>query len=293
MQFLRRAPPVISGGVNGFFSFRTLVQTVLTWQRRLSCRLCSFSGRCRSPSTTELKKRQEPFDPPSDKSKMAEALNASPLTADINGDPTPRDTQAASDVSLARNDSAQDVDAAPDGSYEDDESSDDDYRECEISFKEVTDLIGTACQNSAALQPPLDCDRKTWDDYWRAVLSSLGSTVASDARMPDFITSPPLKYLNIEIMSEEPPGGCPCCAPDGLPSFLVEAAGGIRKTELVKQISAALYGEGRSVGRKEDRPVVRKFDYMMEGDGRNLIYSGRSPRQIWMYCDGMGKLGNE
>ena len=105
-----------------------------------------------------------------------------------------------------------------------------------------------------------------------------------------FITDPPLKVLEIEILDNAGEKICPCGLNDKDAQIVIRAEQGITRDDLLKALQDHLYSEDaeskdlRLSDRHRGMLVPRDWDCMLEE--YNVLYqkSGCSAMRIWMYC---------
>lgn len=112
-----------------------------------------------------------------------------------------------------------------------------------------------------------------------------------------FITYPPLKTLEIEILDGAADIVCPCCEDYRDADIVIRSEEGITRDDLLKALRDRLYGEN---ARRKRMPLKRHYS-----DGRLVVKTWNYPirnvedvfskgydydeLRIWMYCVGVGK----
>ena len=111
-----------------------------------------------------------------------------------------------------------------------------------------------------------------------------------------FITEPPLRVLEIEILDDAQEHECPCCLPDREADIVINAPEGITRDRFLSAVRDGLYGDGVGEegsrmpmgGKYDGKLVVRGWDYMMQNGTQLYRGSSYSNMRIWMYCGGGG-----
>lgn len=127
--------------------------------------------------------------------------------------------------------------------------------------------------------------------FWRDKFDKMRLELAQSQESDLFITDPPLKELEIEILDvfmERP--FCPCCLDIRDAQIVLRAEGGITRDIFLKGLEDHLYGE---VGKSEhlrlsDRHygmlIPRHWDFMLTEN--DVLYKGvyYDAMRIWLYC---------
>lgn len=180
-----------------------------------------------------------------------------------------------------------------DGEDEDDDDDDVDYR---LDAKPLFDFISKHAKKAS--QEVKESGQLNVQDFgafkafWRAKFDDWRAERAVTNDGADvYITTPPLRLLEIEILDDKEPHECPCCLADGGADIVIRAPDGITEDIFLKTICDDLYGEHEE---EHDLPlrevydgglVVRDFNYMMHDEG--MLYTSSYERErIWLYCSG-------
>ena len=173
----------------------------------------------------------------------------------------------------------------------DDEDGDEEY---ENLARPVLDFITrrvTELQNSNDA-PISTVDFPSFKTFWHEKFTELRSELLASQESDLFITNPPLRVLEIEILEDAKEHECPCCLDFRDADIVIRAENGITRDIFLGAICDGLYGEAV---KKEDLPLEEKYggmllvkgwDYMIQD--QRYFYKGSSYTQmrIWMYCAG-------
>lgn len=139
--------------------------------------------------------------------------------------------------------------------------------------------------------------------FWRDRFDEMGNELASRGEIDLFISDPPLKLLEIEILDYNRRRGdsydCVCCLPYHDAHIVINDGGGISRGMFLRAIRDALYGQGLNrkalpFRRKYSRGLVVK-DWMCMEDMRGCFckgYIGHDTIRLWMYCTGLDESEN-
>ena len=180
--------------------------------------------------------------------------------------------------------------------YEHDDDDDGDGDEYTNNARPIFDLIKTRVTEilkATNKNPPHPCTFSAFKAFWREKYAEMRSELAARNESSIFLTSPPLKALEIEIQNVEKQHECPCCFDYADADIIIREEGGITRDHLLKAISDRLYGKDVEKDwmplKKRywnGRLVVRDWNFMLhEGD---CFYKGSSygEMRIWMRCGG-------
>ena len=126
--------------------------------------------------------------------------------------------------------------------------------------------------------------------FWRDTFDKMRLELAHSHESELFITDPPLKELEIDILNDAGEKGCLCCLDLADAQFVVRTGQGITRDTFLKALKDHLYGENvesedlRLSDRYHGMLIPKGWDYMLvEG---NVFYqgSGYSAMRIWIYC---------
>ena len=125
--------------------------------------------------------------------------------------------------------------------------------------------------------------------FWRDKFDKMRIEVAQSQESDLFITDPPLKELEIEILDDASEKECPCRLNFTNAQIILRAERGITRDIFLRGLEDHLYGEG---GRSEylklsDRHhgmlIARDWECMQTGE--DVLYRGQySAMRIWLYC---------
>ena len=179
-----------------------------------------------------------------------------------------------------------------DDEFDDDEEDDDpaatDYENlAKPLFSKITSHISA----NSRLAPHVSASLPDFKAFWHAQFSQLLILLDQAEESDLFITDPPLKVLEIEILPYRPESEkqCPCCLEHRAADLVIETGEGrgITRGGFVNALMEGLYADGGD-GRKL---VVRDWDYMMQDGVCFYKGSGYDRMRIWMYCEVVGGDG--
>lgn len=177
-----------------------------------------------------------------------------------------------------------------DDDEEDDDPAATDYENlAKPLFSQITSHISA----NSRLAPHVSASLPNFKAFWHAQFSQLLILLNQAEESELFITDPPLKVLEIEILPYRPESEkqCPCCLEHRAADLVIETGEGrgITRGGFVKALMEGLYADGGD-GRKL---VVRDWDYMMQDGVCFYKGSGYDRMRIWMYCEEVkGGMGN-
>ena len=204
----------------------------------------------------------------------------------------------------------QDVEDDPDPQNEQNENYSDGTHD--FQFKDLGRLVEQHNKPYSEVfieQPPFNGfkTRAEHNTAHRAVWQDLRQKAVADSAIPNALFDPPRTYIEVHVAEWPQPDHycCPCDLPsEGLPIIQIRAPQdseqGITKDMFLLQVEEAFYGRdppqdegensgkevttikqdevedghiGYNIGKEIDRPVVDRFDYMMQGgmEGRACI----------------------
>lgn len=180
---------------------------------------------------------------------------------------------------------------------DDDDDDDDDYdddNDCDdTEYKNLaTPLLNFMVQRVADFKKGAHVDRMDFSDFkafWRDKFDIMRLELAQSHESQLFITDPPLKELEIEILDDAGEKGCPCCLDLVDAQIVVRADQGITRDIFLKALKDHLYGENvesenlRLSDSHHGMLIPRHWNYMrVEGD---IFYQGQyDMTRIWIYC---------
>ena len=126
--------------------------------------------------------------------------------------------------------------------------------------------------------------------FWRDKFDKMRLELAHSQESDLFITDPPLKELEIEILDDASEKGCPCRLDFNDAQIVLRAERGITREIFLRGLEDHLYGEdGKSEHlRLSDRHhgmlIPRDWNYMQTEE--DVLYQGGSydAMRIWLYC---------
>lgn len=126
--------------------------------------------------------------------------------------------------------------------------------------------------------------------FWRDKFEKMRLELAHSQESDLFITDPPLKELEIEILDDTRERECPCCFDFTNAQIIVRAERGITRDIFLGALEDHLYGEGRKSEnlRLSDRHhgmlIPRDWNYMQTDE--DVLYKGGDydAMRIWLYC---------
>ena len=178
--------------------------------------------------------------------------------------------------------------------YEEEVDEDGDEVEYTNNAGPMFDLIQsrvTEILESTINTPPYPDTFSAFKAYWRGKFAEMRSELAARNESSIFITSPPLKVLEIEVKDSNMEHTCPCIFDYVDADIVIREEGGITRDHFLKAISDRLYGE--DVEREgmplidrygNGRLVVRKWNYMTNGE--DCFYYNNDGMRIWVECEG-------
>ena len=179
--------------------------------------------------------------------------------------------------------------------YEEEADEDGDEVEYTNNAGPIFDLIQSRVTNilkSTTCTPPHPDTFSAFKAFWREKFAEMRSELAARNESSIFLTSPPLKVLEIEVKDAIMEHSCPCIFDYVGADIVIREEGGITRDHFLKAISDGLYGE--DVEREgmplidrygNGRLVVRKWNYMTVGD--DCFYYHYDGMRIWMECEGV------
>ncbi|CAF9939655.1 hypothetical protein IMSHALPRED_001585 [Imshaugia aleurites] len=187
--------------------------------------------------------------------------------------------------------SASDPDTDTDTDADDNEDDEDNDESLELLAQPFWDSIVTRVSSYSRDSPPSTADFTTFKSFWRDRFDQMREELFTAQEANLFITSPPIRALEIEILDYNRNAQCPCCLPDAEADIVIRAEGGITGEIFLNAVRSHLYGE--SLGKRDvalrgvyrGGLLVRGWDYMLQPDG--ILYGGNyTGNRIWMYCSG-------
>ena len=170
---------------------------------------------------------------------------------------------------------------------DDDDEDDDPATTCYKNLaKPLFSLITSHVMSATSLLVPRDsASLLEFKAFWHTQFLQLLILLDQAEESELFISDPPLKVLEIEILPYRPESEkqCPCCLEYRAADLVVEIreGKGITRGRFVKALAEALYGDGVEVRKL----VVRDWDYMMQDKIYFYKGSGYDRMRIWMYCE--------
>lgn len=172
-----------------------------------------------------------------------------------------------------------------------DSPADDDYDDTE--YKDLaTPLLNFMIQRVADLNQGAHTDLMDLSDFkafWRDKYDMMRLELAQSHESQLFITDPPLKELEIEILNDAGEKECPCCLDFADAQIVVRAEQGITRDNFLRALKDHLYGENvesenlRFSSGHHGMLIPRNWDCMW-GEG-GVFYQGRYGKmRIWIYC---------
>lgn len=174
---------------------------------------------------------------------------------------------------------------------DDSSSSSDDYEDYEHLAQPLWDFITDRVES---FQPTTSTHSPDFDSFktlWRGKFEEMRAELAASYESSQFITDPPLRQLEIEILDNAENKGCPCCFEDRDPDIVITASSGITKDIFVKAVCDGLYGDDVTKDqlplkvKYDGKLVVKDFQCMTQGGD---LYKGSSydRMRIWMHVAG-------
>ena len=136
-------------------------------------------------------------------------------------------------------------------------------------------------------------DRMTFSDFkafWRSNFEQMRLELTHSHESDLFITDPPLKELEIEILNSADERSCPCVFDYVDAHVTIRAEQGITRDVFLEALRDQLYGEEvrsehlRLSDRHRGMLVLRDWQYMEEGEGEFYQGSQYDRMRIWVYC---------
>ena len=136
-------------------------------------------------------------------------------------------------------------------------------------------------------------DRMTFSDFkafWRTNFEKMRLELTHSHESDLFITDPPLKELDIEILNSADERPCPCCFDYADAHITIRAEQGITRDIFLEALRDQLYGEEvksehlKLSDRHRGMLVPRDWNYMEEGEGEFYRGSQYNRMRIWVYC---------
>lgn len=135
--------------------------------------------------------------------------------------------------------------------------------------------------------------RMTFSDFkafWRTNFEKMRLELTHSHESDLFITDPPLKELEIEILNTANERSCPCRFDYVDAHITIRAEQGITRDVFLEALRDQLYGEEvrserlRLSDRHRGMLVPRDWEYMQEGEGEFYQGSQYDRMRIWVYC---------
>ena len=180
-----------------------------------------------------------------------------------------------------------------DSADDNDQLGDDSYHEveCKILARLLVDFI---IQRVSNFNEGAHTDQMNVTDFkafWRDKFDKMRLELAHAQESDLFITNPPLKELEIEILDDASEKVyCPCCLKFTDAQIVIRAEQGITQDIFLRGLEDHLYGEdGKSEQlRLSDRHhgmlIPRDWEYMITQEDVLLKGSNYSAMRIWLYC---------
>ncbi|KAI1390499.1 uncharacterized protein F4822DRAFT_426347 [Hypoxylon trugodes] len=126
--------------------------------------------------------------------------------------------------------------------------------------------------------------RDAHNKHQRVIWQGIREAAQADHDIPNALFSPPRTYIEVRV-SQWPLSShycCPCDIDENECEVIEirapkDSDDGITKDMFIQKVSEALYGQASdtnnagissySIGGEEDRPVIERFDYMIQGGG--------------------------
>ena len=126
--------------------------------------------------------------------------------------------------------------------------------------------------------------------FWRDKFDMMRLELAHSQESDLFVTDPPLKELEIEILDDASEKGCPCRLDLNDAQIVLRAEQGITRDIFLKGLEDHLYGEGgksehlRLSDRHHAMLIPRDWEYMQTEE--DILYKGcdYDAIRIWLYC---------
>ena len=191
---------------------------------------------------------------------------------------------------------AENDECTPETGYEsvndNDQLEDDSYDEVEyrILARPLFDFI-IQCVSNFNKDAHIDHMNVTeFKAFWREKFDKMRLELAHSQESDLFITDPPLKELEIEILDDASEKGCPCRLNYNDAQIVLKAERGITQDMLLKGLEDHLYGEGgksehlRLSDRHHGMLIPRDWEYMQTEE--DVLYKGGiyDAMRIWLYC---------
>ena len=189
--------------------------------------------------------------------------------------------------------------STPETGYEsvddNDELGDDPYDEVEYKIL-ARPLLDFIIQRVSNFNKGAHTDHMNVTDFkafWRDKFDKMRLELAHSQESDLFITDPPIKELEIEILDNARERGCPCRLSFNDAQIILRAERGITQDVFLRGLEDHLYGEDgeREHLRLSDRHhgmlTPRSWDYMLTED--DVLYKGGDydAMRIWLYCSDM------
>ena len=208
---------------------------------------------------------------------------------------TPNTSTTAADPKQKNADAASDS-CTPEPGFEsvddNDELGDDTYDEVEYRLlaRPLFDFISQRVSNFKEGAHTDHMNVTDFKAFWRDKFEKMRLELAHSQESDLFITDPPLKALEIEILDYTRVRGCPCRLDFTDAQIVVRAERGITRDIFLRALEDHLYGKGgksenlRLSDRHHGMLIPRDWDYMQTEE--DVLYKGGDydAMRIWLYC---------
>ena len=176
---------------------------------------------------------------------------------------------------------------------EEDDFSDDDPSGYKNLSRPLLDFTITRVSDVSDFNKGAHTDRMTFSDFkafWRTNFEKMRLELTHAHAIDLFITDPPLKELEIEILNSADEMSCPCCYDYVDAHITIRAEQGITRGVFLEALRDQLYGEEvrsehwRLSDRHRGMLIPRDWNYMEEGEGEFYRGSQYDRMRIWVYC---------
>ena len=111
-------------------------------------------------------------------------------------------------------------------------------------FDSIVARVSDFQKTDDAPSPPATTDFSAFKAMWREKFDAMRAELISSHESELFITDPPLRALEIEILDEGREHSCPCCLADRDADIEMRVPRGITRDISLRAVCDRLYGEG-------------------------------------------------
>ena len=180
-------------------------------------------------------------------------------------------------------------------SQDDDPNEDDyNYQDYRITCVPLLDFIEKRRSgiDSSSDGPNQNTDFSNFKAFWYGKFDDLRTELATSQQSKLFLTDPPLKVLEVEILDDGVKHECPCCLENRPADVIIREDAGITWDDFVKALRNTLYGSDVThermplENRQGGRLVLKNWDYMRQNGDEFYRGSSYDNVRIWAYCVG-------